>query len=191
MEKRGVGFADGMCFMASLIQFSEDGVVEEPAALRAVSARLGFTPNLATMLAKEPDLLALLAPTISLDAPGLTPATQASVGVAIATEHASGYCSAMLAYLAAHAAKLSEEEVALNRNGASADARNDPLVRFAVRTVRAGGHVTQEDLILLRSAGLPASEIPILLATIVRAVSASLLANLLDPEPDFPSSAGT
>jgi alkylhydroperoxidase family enzyme len=157
------------------------------ALLSAISARIGFTPNIAGILAEHPDVLALLAPIMCLQDHALSPMVQGSLGVAIAQEHASDYCLSMHVYLATHAAKLSADEIALNRDGQSDDARTDPLVRFAVRTVQTNGHVTDDDLALLRSAGLSETETLLLLLTMFRDVASSYLANILSPMLDFPA----
>lgn len=154
--------------------------------LAAISARIGFTPNIASQLADQPDLLALVARMICIGEEELAPAIQRSLGIAIAQEHASVYGLSMQAYLATHTTKLSACEIALNREGSSDDARTDPLVRFAVRTVRTGGHIEAGDLALLQSAGLSPSGVSMLLLAITRFVVADLLANLLGPSLDFP-----
>jgi AhpD family alkylhydroperoxidase len=157
------------------------------ALLGAIGARLGFTPTIASLLVDHPDVLALIAPIMCIDDQALSPMIQGSLGVAIAQEQASGYCLSMHAYLAAHAAKLSAEEIALNQEGQSDDARTEPLVSFAVRTVRANGHVTEADMELLRSAGLSGADTLLLLLTIFRDVASALIANILSPPLDFPA----
>jgi len=165
----------------------EERKPQRAALLDAITARVGFTPNIASLIAEHPDILALLAPSLCIKNEALPLMIQGSLGVAIAQEHASDYCLAMHVYLATHVAKLSTDEIALNQSGQSDDARTDPLVKFAIRTMRANGHVTADDLALLRSAKLAQSDILLLLLTIFRSVATTFLANLLAPPLDFPA----
>jgi hypothetical protein len=160
---------------------------QRTALLDAIAARVGFTPNIASLIAGYSDILALLAPALCIEDEALPSMVQGSLGIAIAQAHASDYCLSMHVYLATHVAKLSADEIALNQNGQSDDARTDPLVRFAVRTLRANGHVTADDLALLRSAKLSQAEVFLLLLAIFRGVATSFLANLLAPSLDFPA----
>ena len=165
----------------------EEREPQRAALLDAIAARVGFTPNIASLIAEHPDILALLAPAFCIKDETLPLMIEESLGIAIAQEHASGYCLAMHVYLATHVAKLSSDEIALNQNGQSDDARTDPLVRFAIRTMRANGHVTADDLALLRSAKLSQPDILFLLLAIFRGVATTFLANLLAPPLDFPA----
>ena len=56
-------------------------------------------------------------------------------------------------YLGKNLTKLSDAEIAANRNGHSADAKADAAVGFAVKIVNARGHVSDADIKAVKDAG--------------------------------------
>jgi alkylhydroperoxidase family enzyme len=56
-------------------------------------------------------------------------------------------------------AKLSEVEIAANRDGGSTDPTADAAVRFAVKLVNSRGHVSGDDLKAVRQAGYTEAQV--------------------------------
>ena len=63
------------------------------------------------------------------------------------------YCLSAHSYLGKNLTKLSDAEIAANRNGHSADAKADAAVGFAVKIVNARGHVSDADIKAVKDAG--------------------------------------
>ncbi len=63
------------------------------------------------------------------------------------------YCLSAHTYLGLNLAKITPEEVALNRKGQSGDAKADVAVRFAAKVVRERGHVSEADVKAVLDAG--------------------------------------
>jgi len=133
-------------------------IAASPAAsqplLEAVAQQLGTVPNMFRLVATSPAALeGYLGMSGALAKGALPTATRERIALAVAQVNGCGYCLAAHAYLGRNLAKLSDEEIAANRSGASGDARADAAVRFAVQVARTRGHVGEAALQAVRSAG--------------------------------------
>jgi uncharacterized peroxidase-related enzyme len=129
-------------------------------ALNALKARLGKAPNLYLVAAASPATLeGLLALSGSLGRGALDPATRERIALAIANVNGCDYCNAAHSYLAKNIAKLSDEEIILNRAGRSSDAKADAAVRLAVEIAVGRGRVSEESFAKARQAGLDDAEL--------------------------------
>ena len=128
--------------------------------LEEVKKQLGVAPNLFRMAASSP--AALQGYVGLLDALGkgsLPAATHERIALAIAEFNACDYCLSAHTYLGTHAAKLDAGEIAANRSGASNDAKAGAAVRFARKVAELRGHVSDEDVLAVRTAGYTDGEI--------------------------------
>ena len=114
--------------------------------LEAVKKQLGVVPNMFRLVSK-----AILACPVSKGA--LPAATRERIALAVAEVDGCDYCLSAHTYLGKNLAKLDDAEITANRNGASNDAKADAAVRFAVKVVREHGHVSEDDLQAVKSAG--------------------------------------
>ncbi len=96
------------------------------------------------------------------------------------------YCLSAHSYLGLNLAKISPEEVALNRQGRSSDATADAAVRFATKVVRERGRVTDADIRSVRDAGFNDGQIVEIIAVAVENVFTNLLNIVAETEIDFP-----
>jgi uncharacterized peroxidase-related enzyme len=133
-------------------------IEQAPAAaqplLQAVKQQLGVVPNLFRLVATSPAALeGYLGLNGALAKGALEAPTRERIALAVAEVNGCDYCLSAHAYLGKNLAKLSETEIAANRNGGSADAKADAAVRFAVKLVNARGHVSDSDLQAVRAAG--------------------------------------
>ena len=96
------------------------------------------------------------------------------------------YCLSAHSYLAKNLAKLSEAEIAANRDGGSADPKADAAVRFAVELVNARGHVSEAEVQAVKQAGYTDAQV----IEIVLHVALNTLTNYVNEmaktEIDFP-----
>jgi uncharacterized peroxidase-related enzyme len=133
-------------------------IEQAPAAaqplLQAVKQQLGVVPNLFRLVATSPAALeGYLGLNGALAKGALEAPTRERIALAVAEVNGCDYCLSAHAYLGKNLAKLSDTEIAANRNGGSADAKADAAVRFAVKLVNARGHVSDSDLQAVRAAG--------------------------------------
>lgn len=122
--------------------------------LQAVQRQLGSVPNLFRLVANSPAALeGYLGMSGALAKGRLPAATRERIALAVAQINACGYCLAAHTYLGSHVAKLSDAEIAANRQGRSDDAQADAAVRFAARVATQRGHVSDADVAAVKAAG--------------------------------------
>ncbi len=132
----------------------EASPAESQPQLAAVKQQLGLVPNLFRVVGNSPAALAGYLGLNGALAKGLLDApTRERIALAVAEVNGCDYCLSAHTYLGKHAAKLGDAEIAANREGGSQDARADAAVRFAVKVVRARGHVDDADLQAVQAAG--------------------------------------
>ena len=69
------------------------------------------------------------------------------------------YCLSAHTYLGLNLAKIGPEEIALNRKGASGDAKANAAVAFAAKVAQERGHVSRRDIAAVRDAGFTDAQI--------------------------------
>jgi uncharacterized peroxidase-related enzyme len=89
----------------------------------------------------------------------LAAATRERIALAIAEINGCSYCLSAHTYLGKNLAKLDEPEMAANRKGASTDPKADAAVHFAAKVATARGHVSDDDLRVVRLAGYDDAQI--------------------------------
>ncbi|MCI0599147.1 MAG: carboxymuconolactone decarboxylase family protein [Beijerinckiaceae bacterium] len=122
--------------------------------LEAVKKQLGSVPNLFRLVSNSPAALeGYLALSGALNKGTLPPATRERIAIAIAEINGCSYCLSAHTYLGKSVAKLDDAEITANRNGVSNDPKADAAVRFAVKVARERGHVSEDELKGVASAG--------------------------------------
>jgi uncharacterized peroxidase-related enzyme len=122
--------------------------------LHAVKKQLGVVPNLFRLVSNSPAALeGYLGMFSALGKGALAAATHERIALAVAEINGCGYCLSAHTYLGKNLAKLDDAEISANRSGASNDPKADAAVRFAAKVAQARGHVSDEDLRAVKSAG--------------------------------------
>ncbi len=122
--------------------------------LQAVKKKLGVVPNMFRLVATSPTALeGYLGLNGALAKGALEAPTRERIALAVAEVNGCDYCLSAHSYLGKNLAKLSDVEIAANRNGGSGDAKADAAVGFAVKLVKARGHVTDADIKAVKDAG--------------------------------------
>ena len=122
--------------------------------LQAVKKQLGVVPNLFRLVGNSPAALeGYLGLNGALAKGALEAPTRERIALAVAEVNGCDYCLSAHSYLGKNLAKLSDVEIAANRNGRSADAKADAAVGFAVKLVNARGHVSDADIKAVKDAG--------------------------------------
>jgi uncharacterized peroxidase-related enzyme len=121
--------------------------------LAAVQKQLGVVPNMFRLIAQSPAALQGFAANNGALAKTLDVKTRERIALAVAQVNGCDYCLSAHNYLGLNLAKISPEEVALNRTGHSGDAKANAAVSFAAKVVRERGHITEADIKAVRDAG--------------------------------------
>ena len=155
--------------------------------LQAVKKQLGVVPNMFRLVATSPAALeGYLGLNGALAKGALEAPTRERIALAVAEINGCDYCLSAHSYLGKNLAKLSDVEIAANRNGGSGDAKADAAVGFAVKLVKARGHVTDADIKAVKDAGYNDAQ----LIEIVLHVALNTLTNYVNEvaktEIDFP-----
>ena len=96
------------------------------------------------------------------------------------------YCLSAHTYLGLNLARISPEEIALNRRGGSSDPRAAAAVAFAVKVTQARGHVSDADLAAVRLGGFSDAEIVEIVALVAENVFTNFLNEVAKTDIDFP-----
>ena len=139
-------------------------VADAPAAsqplLNAVQKQLGVVPNLFRLVSTSPAALeGYVGLSAALGKGALPAATRERIALAVAEINGCDYCLSAHTYLGKNLAKLDDAEITANRSGASNDPKADAAVRFAAKVTRQRGHVGQEDVDAVKSAGYTDAQI--------------------------------
>jgi uncharacterized peroxidase-related enzyme len=154
--------------------------------LDAVHKQLGVVPNLFRLIAGSPAVLQGFTANSGALAKTLDVKTRERIALAVAQVNGCDYCLSAHSYLALNLAKISPEEIALNRKGESGDAKADAAVRFAAKVVRERGHVATADIKAVRDAGFDDSQIVEIIAVTAENIFTNLLNEVAETEIDFP-----
>jgi uncharacterized peroxidase-related enzyme len=154
--------------------------------LDAVHKQLGVVPNGFRLLATSPAVLQGFAANNAALTRTLDARTRERIALAVAEVNGCDYCLSAHSYIGLNLAKLSPEEVELNRKGASGDARAHAAVHFAATIVRARGHVGDAEIQAVRDAGFSDGQIVEIVAVAAENVFTNLLHVVAGTDIDFP-----
>jgi uncharacterized peroxidase-related enzyme len=154
--------------------------------LDTVQKQLGVVPNMFRLIAQSPAALQGFSSNNASLAKTLDVKTRERIALAVAQANACDYCLSAHAYLGLNLAKISPEEIALNRAGGSGDAKANAAVRFATKIVRKRGHVSDADVGAVRDAGFSDGEIVEIIAVVAENIFTNLLNIVAETDIDFP-----
>ena len=122
--------------------------------LEGVKKQLGIVPNMFRLISNSPaSVESYLGLSGALNEGALPAPTRERIALAVAEINGCNYTAYRLL------AKLDNAEITANRNGASNDTKADAAVRFAVKVVSERGHVSEDDVNVVKSAGYDEIEI--------------------------------
>src|SRR5271165_5326861 len=154
--------------------------------LDAVNKQLGVVPNLFRLVANSPAALAGMTGLSGALSKALDVKTRERIALAVAQVNGCDYCLSAHTYLGLNLAKISPEEIALNRKGRSGDPKADAAVRFAAKVAQERGHVTDADIAAVRDAGFNDSQIVEIIAVTAENIFTNLLNVVAETDVDFP-----
>ena len=128
--------------------------------LDAVKKQLGVVPNLFRLVGNSPaGLEGFLGLMGALSKGQLEAATRERIALTVAEINRCDYCLSAHTYLGRNLAKLSDVEMAANRDGGSTDPKAAIAVRFAKEIVRTRGNVSDADVKAVKQAGYSDAQI--------------------------------
>ena len=154
--------------------------------LEAVEKQLGVVPNLFRLVALSPAALQGYLGMNGALGKALDVRTRERIALAVAQVNGCDYCLSAHNYLGLNLAKIDEAEIALNRKGASSDAKANAAVAFAAKITRARGNVDDADLQAVKAAGFTDAQIVEIVAVVAENVFTNLLNIVAQTEIDFP-----
>ena len=173
--------------MSRLTISARDDVPEaSKPVLDAVEKQLGSVPNMFRLIASSPAALQGFAANNAALGKALDLKTRERIALAVAQVNGCDYCLSAHSYLGLNLAKISPEEVALNRKGTSGDAKANAAVQFAVKVAKERGHVGNADIQAVRDAGFSEAQVVEIIAVVVENFFTNLLNVVADTDIDFP-----
>lgn len=154
--------------------------------LDAVNQQLGVVPNLFRLLGSSPAALNGFVSLQGALSKTLDVKTRERIALAVAQANGCDYCLSAHSYLGQNLVKLSAEEMALNRKGASGDAKAHAAVQFAAKVAQARGHVSDADIQAARAAGYSDAQLVEMVALVTENTFTNFLNSVAQTEIDFP-----
>ena len=154
--------------------------------LDAVNKQLGVVPNLFRLVSTSPAALAGMTSLSGALTKALDVKTRERIALAVAQVNGCDYCLSAHSYLGLNLAKISAEEIALNRKGASGDAKADAAVRFAARVAETRGKVKDADIAAVKLAGFTEAQVVEIVAVVAENFLTNLINNVAETDIDFP-----
>jgi len=154
--------------------------------LRVVKTQLGAVPNVFRLFSSSPAALKGLTSLSGALTKSLDVKTRERIALAVAQVNGCNYCLSAHTYLGLNLAKISPEEIALNRRGSSSDPKADAAVHFAAKVAETRGHVSDEDLVAVRKAGYSDAQVLEIVALVVENVFTNFVNEVAKTDIDFP-----
>ena len=154
--------------------------------LEAVHKQLGTVPNLFRLIGVSPTVLTAFAGFQGGLSKALDVKTRERIALAVAQVNGCDYCLSAHTFLGLNLAKLSPEEIALNRKGSSGDEKANAAVAFAAKVASERGHVDEADVIAVRAAGYSDAQIVEIVALVAENTFTNYLNEVVKTEIDFP-----
>lgn len=156
------------------------------ATLESVHKQLGVVPNLFRLIGSSPAALTAFTSFQGAMSKTLDLRTRERIALAVAQVNGCDYCLSAHTYLGLNLAKISPEEIALNRKGASNDDKAGAAVNFAAKVARERGHVSQDDITLVRDAGYTDAQVVEIIALVAENSFTNYLNEVALTDIDFP-----
>jgi uncharacterized peroxidase-related enzyme len=158
---------------------------ESQKLLQSVESRFGFVPNLHRLMSISP---AVLSGALGLQAAlsdTLDARTRNAIALAVSEVNACSYCLSSHCYVASRLQHVPSEEMQLNRSGQSDDAKVAAAARFAAKVIDSRGHVSDEQVAAVRSAGFTDAQVLEIIALSVQFTLTNLINNVAGTDIDF------
>ena len=163
---------------------------ESRAILDALQHRLGYLPNGVRLLSLSPIALQAYVGLQTTMSHALDAKTREAVALAVSRANGCNYCVATHCFITHANSRTAPDEIALNLEGKSSDAKVAAAAAFAKRIIDTHGKVSDADLAAVRVAGYSDGQILELTALAARYTLSNFLNNMADVEIDIPAVPG-
>lgn len=155
--------------------------------LDAVKHKLGTVPNLMKLLGQSPAALeGYLSLSGALEKGRLDARLREALALTVAEFNGCDYCLAAHTFIGKNLVKLSDEQIALARDGRAVDERAGAALRFAKRVAGERGRVADADIAALRAAGFDDAETIEIVLHVALNVLTNYVNNVALTDVDFP-----
>jgi len=154
--------------------------------LDGVFKKFGVVPNLFRVFALSPAALGGLLSLNGALSKALDLKTRERIAIAVAEVNGCDYCLSAHTYIGVNLAKITPEDAALNRQGASTDAKAATAVRFAAKVTETRGKVSDAEIAAVKAAGYSEAQIIEIVGLVAENVLTNFLNNVADTDIDFP-----
>jgi uncharacterized peroxidase-related enzyme len=182
----GLAAAKEISMSRIIIPAKDDAPEATKPTLDAIQKTLGSVPNIFRLVANSPAALTAFTSFQNALSRTLDVKTRERIALAVAEVNGCDYCLSAHTYLGLNLAKISPEEIALNRKGASADAKANAAVGFAAKIAEARGHVADADITAVRAAGFSDAQIVEIVALVAENTFTNYLNEVAKTDIDFP-----
>lgn len=155
--------------------------------LDAVDKQFGVVPNLFRLIGSSPAALTAFTRFQGAVSKTLDVKTRERIALAVAQVNGCDYCLSAHSYIGLNLAKIGPEEIALNRQGRSSDAKANAAVSFARKVAERRGHVDDADLAAVRLAGFTDAQIVEIVALVAENSFTNYLNEVAKTDIDFPA----
>jgi uncharacterized peroxidase-related enzyme len=159
---------------------------ESQPLLDAVFKKFGVIPNLFRVCALSPATLQGLLSLNDTNSKSFDLKTRERIAIAVAQVNGCDYCLSAHTYIGTNLAKITAEDAALNRKGASTDVKASAAVRFAAKVAERRGNVSDEDIAAVKAAGYSEAQIVEIVGLVAENVLTNFLNNVAKTDIDFP-----
>jgi uncharacterized peroxidase-related enzyme len=155
--------------------------------LEKAGKMLGFVPNHYRVMAISPPALTGWAGLMGSLSTTLDVKTRDGISLAVSEADGCNYCLAAHSYIARNLAKVDENEIAINREGRSADPKRQAAIMFAKRLIETAGKVSDEEFEAVRKAGWSDANIIEIIALTAQFLLTNFVNNAVQTPIDFPA----
>ncbi|MDY0885894.1 carboxymuconolactone decarboxylase family protein [Dongia soli] len=164
----------------------DEAPAESQQILDNVNKLLGFVPNLHRLMSISPNALAGWASLMSSLSKTLDIKTRDGIALAISEVDGCDYCLAAHSYISTNLAKITPEEISLNREGRSSDPKRQAAIAFAKALIERRGKVSDEEFTAVKAAGWTDANIVEMIALSAQFLLTNFMNNAIQTPVDFP-----
>ncbi|MEG9436998.1 peroxidase-related enzyme [Edaphobacter sp. HDX4] len=170
-----------------LLPTREQAPTETHKILDEMQQRLGFLSNGLRLLSLSPSVLQAYVDIQTTMSHVLDAKTREAVALAVSMANGCNYCVATHCFITHANSQTLPDEISLNLEGKSGDAKRAAAAAFARRIIDTHGKVNDADLAAVRVAGYSDTEIVELTTLAARYTLTNFLNNVADIEIDIPA----
>lgn len=164
----------------------DDAPTGSRSILENINKMLGFVPNHYRLMSISPNALGGWAGLMGPVSKTLDLKTREGIALAVSEANGCDYCLAAHSYVSMNLAKISPEEIALNRQGRSSDPKRQAAAAFAKALIETRGKVSDEQFAAVKDAGWTDANIIEMIALAAQFLLTNFMNNAVQTPIDFP-----